>query len=118
MNRGDIVRVQLPRPGGSPGHEQFGTRPAVVVQDDPRLANLPTSVVVPITSNLGAIRFAGSVVVEPSANNGLSMKSVILTHQVRAIDRRRIEERLGSLSSDELAQLEVELIALLAISAQ
>ena len=32
MNRGDVVRVELPRPRESTGHAQFGRHPAIVLQ--------------------------------------------------------------------------------------
>jgi mRNA-degrading endonuclease toxin of MazEF toxin-antitoxin module len=52
MNRGDVVLVQLPPPAGPSGTEQFGTRPAIVVQDEAGLANLSTLLIVPLTSRL------------------------------------------------------------------
>ena len=99
MKRGDVVRVDIPRPRGAPGREQFGLRPAIIVQDEPHLENLSTVLVVPLTSNLTATRFAGSFTISPSAQNGLTVDSVALVHQVRAVDRRRIQERLGEVSS-------------------
>lgn len=87
MKRGDVVRVHLPAPQGKPGHEQIGPRPAVIVQAD---ANQSTVVVVPMTSKLKAMAFAGSVRVEPAKENGLDVPSVAMTQQVRAIDKGRI----------------------------
>ena len=114
MDRGDVVRVQLPRPAGPSGREQFGTRPAVVVQDEKKShASLSTVVVVPLTSQLYAARFPGSFVVAPSARNGLRTDSVVLTHQVRAIDRRRIEAVIGKLEDGDMTTLDAELRSLL-----
>ena len=113
MNRGDIVRVQLPPPAGPSGSEQFGTRPAIVVQDRGISANLSTIVIVPLTSRLSATRFAGSFTVSPTDTNGLSVESVVLTHQLRAIDQARIEEVIGRLADSQMARLETELRALL-----
>ena len=113
MNRGDVVRVQLPRPAGSPGREQFGTRPAVIVDSQSEKANLQTIVVVPMTSNLSAMRFPGSFQVFSSALNGRSVDSVVLTHQVRAIDKNRIEATLGRLSDTDMRRLEGHLRELL-----
>ena len=115
MDRGDIVRVQLPPPAGPSGREQFGTRPAIVLQDRAVAANLPTVVIVPLTSRLSAARFAGSFTVSPTEANGLSVESVVLTHQVRAIDRGRIEKTIGRLADDQMARLEMELRALLGL---
>ena len=67
MARGDVVVIDLPV---SELREQSGRRPAVAVQTD--LAGEPMLVVAPITSNLAALRFAFSVRVEPSPENGLT----------------------------------------------
>jgi mRNA-degrading endonuclease toxin of MazEF toxin-antitoxin module len=115
MKRGDIVRAQLPRPAGSPGREQFGTRPAVVVQDESKAPNLSTVVVVPLTSRMSAARFAGSFVVQPSAANGLSVASVVLTHQVRALDRARIEGVIGAMSDPDMSRLDTQMKSLLGL---
>jgi mRNA-degrading endonuclease toxin of MazEF toxin-antitoxin module len=62
MKRGDIVRVELPAPAGPSGREQFGVRPAIVVQRFPSASNTGgTVLVVPLTSTLSARRFQGSV---------------------------------------------------------
>lgn len=115
MNRGDIVRVQLPPPAGPSGREQFGTRPAVVLQTREASANLSTAVIVPLTSRLSAMRFVGSFTVSPTEANGLSVESVVLTHQVRAIDRGRVEKVIGHLADDQMARLEAELRAILGL---
>lgn len=115
MNRGDIVRVQLPPPAGPSGREQFGTRPAIVVQNKGVSANLSTTVIVPLTSRLSATRFAGSFTVAPTEANGLSVESVVLTHQVRAIDQSRIEKVIGKLADEQMAQLDTELRDLLGL---
>ena len=44
------------------------------------------AMVAPVTSNLAALRFAFSVRVEPSPENGLTMPSVVMVFQMRAID--------------------------------
>ena len=115
MHRGEVVQVQLPRPAGRAGHEQFGSRPAIVVQEIAASANLATIVVVPLTSQLSATRFVGSFTVSPTETNGLSVESVVLTHQVRAIDQRRIEKVIGTLSDEQMAQLDAELRGLLGL---
>jgi mRNA interferase MazF len=115
MNRGDIVRVRLPPPAGPSGREQFGARPAIVLQTKKASASLSTVVIVPLTSRLSATRFVGSFTVSPTETNGLSVESVILTHQLRAIDQGRIEKVIGRLADDQMARLEAELRALLGL---
>ena len=95
MKRRDIVHVHLPKPQGSPGREQIGPRPAIVVQSDS--ANLSTLIIVPLTSKLSGLNFSGSFLVGPDSQNGLSAQSVVLTHQIRAIDKSRIVSVIGTL---------------------
>ncbi|HAF23913.1 MAG TPA: hypothetical protein DCK93_13585 [Blastocatellia bacterium] len=52
--------------------EQSGRRPAVAVQTDQ--GGKPMLLVAPVTSNLGALRFAFSVRVEPAPENGLTKR--------------------------------------------
>lgn len=113
MRRGDVVRVDLPRPSGKPGREQFGIRPAIVVQDDATFSFLPTVLVVPVTSNLAALNFAGCFQISPTTKNGLTAESVALTHQVRAIDRTRIQDVIGALSGEDMTSVDEKLRLLL-----
>jgi mRNA interferase MazF len=86
----------------TPGHAQAGERPALIVQDDPWIASLPTVLIVPFTSVLGATRFDGTLLVQPDAANGLTMPSVALVFQVRALDKRDFLHRLGALDPPTL----------------
>jgi mRNA interferase MazF len=57
---------------------------------------------VPLTTARATIRFPGTHLIQPSAANGLLRRSVALVFQLRAIDRRRIAERLGSIEEGDL----------------
>lgn len=113
MRRGDVVRVDLPRPAGSAGREQFGYRPAIIIQDTPSLAKAATAIVIPLTSNLSAQKLPGSFTVAPTDSNGLQLQSVVLTSQIRAIDPRRIERTLGKIATADMSTLERHLRSLL-----
>ena len=52
MSRGDVVLVDLPRSRAGQTREQFGTRPAIVLQDEPRLSRLSTVFIAPLASKL------------------------------------------------------------------
>ena len=54
---GDIHWVELPDAGG---REQAGRRPAIVMQDDIYAGSLPTTMVIPLSSSLAALRFPGT----------------------------------------------------------
>lgn len=104
MARGDILRVALPE---SDKREERGNRPAVAVQTD--IAVTPMLMIVPITSSLGALRFPFTVRIEPSSANGLTLPSVAMVFQLRAIDRRRILCKIGELELEHMAQIDREI---------
>lgn len=109
MNIGDIHWVDLP---GSGGRSQFGRRPAMVIQDDKYAGNLPTVIVVPLTSTQKALRFAGTTAIVATAESGLKNDSVALVFQCLAIDRNQIGQRIGNASQTECAAVLSELAKL------
>jgi mRNA interferase MazF len=115
MARGDILAVDLPIPSGHAGHEQVGYRPSVVVQTDVTDPDLPTTMIVPLTTNLSAVRFSHTFRVDPSPLNGLAKPSVLLVFQLRAIDKRRLGKTIGRLEQYHLQQLEAEMRRLLGL---
>jgi mRNA-degrading endonuclease toxin of MazEF toxin-antitoxin module len=73
MNLGDVYWVEIPVRGG---HEQAGRRPAVVIQGSEVSKRLATVLLVPLTTQLDALRFPGTVLVETDSENGLRRPSV------------------------------------------
>ena len=102
MKKGEIWLVELP---SAIGHEQAGTRPALI------LAETETNIVIiiPLTSNLQALRFVNAIEVKPTVTNGLSEISVALVFQVRAIDKKRLRHRIGELESPSLKEIDLSL---------
>jgi len=115
MQRGDIILVNLPQVAGISGHEQTGTRPGLVVHDDATSDSLSLIMIVPITSNLATRKYAHTVLVQPSTQNGLSMPSVLLVFQLRAIDKRRVVKKIGVIELPIMDQVNVELKKLLGL---
>jgi mRNA interferase MazF len=99
MKRGEVWRVSIPL---APGHAQAGTRPALIVQNDSLTASLPTVLIIPFTSTSGAARFPGTLVVSPDSQNGLTVPSIALVFQLRALDKRDCLQRIGVLDSASL----------------
>lgn len=93
------------------GHEQVGTRPAVVLVD----TKSPVVVVIPFTSNLQALRFPFTFLVAPSRANGLATDSVALILHIRAIDRRRLKSKIGFIERTTLKEINKILKRLLTI---
>jgi mRNA interferase MazF len=96
MTRGEVWQVRIPF---APGHAQAGERPAIIVQADPFITSLPTVLIVPFTSTPGAARLDGTLVIQPEPQNGLSLPSVALVFQLRALDKRDCLRRLGVLDA-------------------
>ena len=99
MNVGDLYWVELPPRGG---HAQAGRPPAIVAQAP---STLPSVLLVPLTSQLDALRFPGTVLVEAGQQNGLRDNSVALVFQLTAVDKRCISERLGKASDAVMAHI-------------
>lgn len=99
MKKGEIWLVELP---GVNGHEQYGRRPAILIADT------ATSVViiVPCTSNVQALRFPYTVRLSASKRNCLEMNSIALVLQIRAIDRRRLQEKIGMLEKSFISEID------------
>lgn len=99
MTPGEVWWVEFPVRGG---HAQAGRRPAIVVQ---RVKGLPTVLLIPLTSQLDALRFEGTELVEPDAQNALRRPSVALVFQLTAVDRRYLASKIGSVSGVVLAKI-------------
>lgn len=99
MKKGEIWLVEFP---SSKGHEQEGTRPVIILVETE--ANI--SVVVPLTSNIQALRYPHTLEIKPSKLNGLSSVSVALIFQLRAIDKSRLKRNIGDLDESTLKKLD------------
>jgi mRNA interferase MazF len=110
MKTGDVYWIELPDSGG---REQSGRRPAVIIQDDTYAISLPTTIVIPLSSAMAALRFPGTTQVKATEMSGLRTDSVALAFQIRAIDRSRIKEQIGTVTPAELAEIQEELGKLL-----
>jgi mRNA interferase MazF len=104
MARGDVFLVSLP---ASDRREETGKRPAIAVQTNSAFS--PMLMVVPVTSSLRAMRFPFTVKIEPSDRNGLTVPSVAMVFQMRAIDPKRIISKIGELEPEYLAQVDAEI---------
>lgn len=100
MKHGDIYWVTLPDRGG---REQRGRRPAIIWQDTDLFPALSTVLLIPLTSRLDTLRFGGTLLVQPSAGNGLASPSVALVFQLGACDVRRLDGHMGRLEDTDLS---------------
>ena len=62
-----------------------------------------------VFATLAALRFAFTVRVEPSLENGLTVPSVVMVFQVRAVDKQRIVRKIGQMSKADMARIDAEI---------
>ena len=93
MKQGDIYLANL---NPIKGHEQKGTRPVFIMQNNTLNNVLPTTVIIPITSNLKA---KDSLITWflPKEESKLKKDSVMLLFQIRTIDKKRLIKKVGGL---------------------
>ena len=99
MTLGEVWSIDLPSRGG---HAQQGRRPAIILQAEKASASVPTVLVVPLSTQLDALRFPGTILVETTPENGLRRVSVALVFQLTAIDQRYLIKSLGRISEEVL----------------
>lgn len=101
VKRGDIYYADL-----SPviGSEQGGVRPVLIVQNDVGNKYSPTVIAAAITSQQDKSRMPTHINVNGDSC-GLSKDSVVLLEQVRTIDKQRLKERMGNLSTSDMNKI-------------
>ncbi len=101
VKRGEIYYAEL-----SPviGSEQGGTRPVLVVQNDIGNQYSPTTIVVAITSQISKGKLPTHVEIK-AEKSGLERDSVILTEQVRTIDKKRVKHKVAILDEESLLKV-------------
>jgi mRNA interferase MazF len=102
VNLGDVYWVEFP---SGAGRTQAGRRSAIILQETSITAVIPTILDVPLTTQQDALRFPGTVLVEPDEHNRLPRSSVALVFQLTAIDRRFFGNYLGQVADQTLAEL-------------
>ena len=96
--RGEVFQFHAPL--GSHGHEQSGSRYAVVVQSD--LLPLSTWLVAPTSTSARAASFRPEVEI-----GGINTR--VLAEQAAAVDPRRLGKSIGFLSFDEMRRVDAAL---------
>ncbi|HBT48032.1 MAG TPA: PemK family transcriptional regulator [Peptococcaceae bacterium] len=96
VRRGDIFYAQLNPVVGS---EQGGTRPVLIIQNDIGNQYSPTTIVAAITSQINKAKLPTHVEIS-AAQSGLERDSVILTEQIRTIDKSRLRQKVAFLDDE------------------
>ncbi len=94
IKRGDMFYADL-----SPviGSEQGGIRPVLIIQNDTGNKYSPTVIAAAITSQTGKNKLPTHIDIG-SEDNGLKADSVVLTEQIRTIDKSRLKEKIGHIN--------------------
>lgn len=102
MQRGEIWLVNLDPTVGS---EIRKTRPAVIVSSD-LIGILPLKIIVPLTEWKDRYAQAPWMVrIDPDEQNSLSKPSSADTLQIRSVSQQRLVQRLGVISSIQVAKI-------------
>nr|WP_231987554.1 MULTISPECIES: type II toxin-antitoxin system PemK/MazF family toxin [Mycobacterium] len=102
--RGEVFRLHAPR--GSRGHEQYGSRYAVVVQSDH--VPLSTWLVAPTSTSARAASFRPEVEIA-------GVNTRVLAEQTAAVDPGRLGKSVGFLSFDEMRRVDAALRVVLGL---
>ena len=113
IKRGDLFYAALDET--YVGSEQTGVRPVVIIQNDIGNEYSPTVIIAPITSKVNSKSIIQTHVFIKGYKNRLKQNSLILTEQVRAIDKSRLKYYIGTLDLGELRRVDKSLIISLGI---
>ncbi len=97
VKRGEIYYADLSPVVGS---EQGGVRPVLVIQNDVGNRYSPTVIAAAITSQLNKARLPTHI--ELDTTTGLPRDSVVLTEQLRTLDKQRLKDKIGALSPEAM----------------
>jgi len=98
IKRGDMFYADL-----SPviGSEQGGVRPVLIIQNDVGNKYSPTVIAAAITSQQNKAKLPTHIEID-SDLCGLKNNSVVLTEQIRTIDKSRLKEKIGHINDENI----------------
>lgn len=97
------------------GSEQTGVRPVVILQNNIGNEHSPTVIIAPITSKVNSKSIIPTHVYIKGYKDRLKQNSLVLTEQIRAIDKSRLKYYIGALDIGELRKVDKALIISLGI---
>lgn len=99
--RGEIYMADLSPVVGS---EQGGVRPVLIIQNDIGNKYAPTVIVTAITSQLTKAKMPTHVEL-PASQSNLPKDSVALLEQVRTLDKRRMKNKITTLTDEKMKEI-------------
>lgn len=110
--RGEVYLVRF---DPTVGAEIQKTRPALVIQNDVGNRVSPLTIIAAISSRRDPARVYPTDVLVSKGEGGLAAESVVLTNQIRSVDKQRLGKRLGRLKSDTMDQVDQALLVSLGL---
>ena len=98
IKRGDMFYADLSPVVGS---EQGGIRPVLIIQNDLGNKYSPTVIAAAITSQTNKTKLPTHIELGED-KCGLKNNSVILTEQIRTIDKSRLKEKIGHIDDTQI----------------
>ncbi|MBQ8143339.1 MAG: type II toxin-antitoxin system PemK/MazF family toxin [Butyricicoccus sp.] len=114
IRRGDIYYADLSPVVGS---EQGGIRPVLIVQNNVGNRYSPTVIAAAITSQVNKAKMPTHI--ELGARSfGLTKDSIVLTEQIRTLDKKRLREKMGTLDEAHMQSVDEALAVSFGLGAQ
>ena len=98
VKRGDMFYADLSPVVGS---EQGGVRPVLIIQNDLGNKYSPTVIAAAITSQTNKTKLPTHIEIGENTS-GLKSNSVVLTEQIRTIDKSRLKEKIGHIEDEKV----------------
>ena len=106
VKRGDIFYADLSPVVGS---EQGGIRPVIIIQNDIGNRYSPTVIVAAITSQINKAKLPTHVEIS-SEEYRLNRDSVVLLEQIRTLDKKRLKEKIGHMTEEDMKKVNKSLL--------
>lgn len=105
VKRGDLYYADLSPVVGS---EQGGIRPVLIVQNDIGNKHSPTVIAAAVTSQINKAKLPTHIELDTTC--GLPKDSVVLTEQIRTLDKRRLMDKIGTLDDSLMQRVNAALL--------
>ena len=102
VKRGEIWMADLNPIRGS---EQAGARPVVIFQNDVISKFTTTVLSIPLSTNIRRASLPSCIRIS-KGDGGLTNDSVALCHQLRVLDKIRLQRRMGAVAYNTLTSIE------------